>query len=197
MVRAILAGRKTQTRRLVKPQPDIGWDRDVSVVNGQWVSEGMVRAVHCRYGVPEDLLFVRETHWRWTGCGDAPENWIRSPDGDRYQSRGYANDPQLKSILDGACAVTVPSIHMPRWASRITLQVTAVRVERVQDITAADAIAEGCMLPEDSGTEFGGRVRAVTAFRDLWDKINGPRGHGWDANPWVWVVEFARINQEA
>lgn len=97
-----------------------------------------------------------------------------------------------------------PSIHMPRWASRITLEVTDVRVERVQDISEQDALAEGvdmetehgslCINIEDasysSNLVYGSAIKTV--FRKLWDSINLKRGYGWDINPWVWVVEFKR-----
>jgi hypothetical protein len=80
-----------------------------------------------------------------------------------------------------------PNIHIPRWASRLTLENTEVRVERVQDITLDDMLAEGiAALPEWEGNQ----VSTESCWRSLWDSINGPRGYGWDANPWVWVVSF-------
>lgn len=82
-----------------------------------------------------------------------------------------------------------PSIHMPRWASRITLEVTRVRVERLQDISESDAKAEGCSVSKDSHGEYQARV----AFTELWDSINAKRGFGWSVNPWVWVVEFKKL----
>ena len=93
---------------------------------------------------------------------------------------------------------------MPRWASRLTLEVTGVRVERVQDISEVDAEAEGieCFDPDRDASICripGGEWEydtARNAFRDLWDSINGARGYGWDANPWVWIVEFKRVFEE-
>jgi hypothetical protein len=91
-----------------------------------------------------------------------------------------------------------PSIHMPRWASRITLEVTGVRVERLQDISEADAIAEGIDLNASAiGIRTTGespQPMAIAIYRSLWESINGPQS--WDANPWVWVVEFRRIEKE-
>jgi hypothetical protein len=83
-----------------------------------------------------------------------------------------------------------PSIHMPRWASRLTLAVTSVRVERVQEITEADARAEGI---EPQRSDYSGEDSNSLQFRDLWDSINAARGYGWAVNPWVWVVEFERV----
>jgi hypothetical protein len=97
-----------------------------------------------------------------------------------------------------------PSIHMPRWASRITLEVTGVRVERLKEITEADAIAEGIALQPCSaghharyglwtGKKHACNDSAKVVYMDLWEAINAERGFGWDVNPWVWVVEFKRI----
>jgi len=88
-----------------------------------------------------------------------------------------------------------PSIHMPRWASRITLEVTAVRVERVQNITPEDCQAEGvrCEQHYEGIGNPCDEVRLLHAFQDLWNSINAKRGFGWDANPWVWVVGFKRL----
>jgi hypothetical protein len=87
----------------------------------------------------------------------------------------------------GGCGMTVPPIHMPRWASRISLEITGVRVERVQDISEADALAEGV---DRTNTSLPGY--ATERFRRLWDSINAARGFGWEVNPWVWVIEFRR-----
>jgi hypothetical protein len=103
-----------------------------------------------------------------------------------------------------------PSIHMPRWASRLTLAVTGVRVERVQEITAVDAIREGVRyepvrsnwagrtedaIPSMRKAQAENRRRALAAFEDLWDSINGSRGYGWKANPWCWVLDFERVEE--
>jgi len=155
MVRAILEGRKTQTRRIVKPQPLR--DRGVMAFN-----DGEHPQMRCPYGKPGDRLWVRET---W--CPDVePYTFRYKADGDEPLERWR------------------PSIHIPRWASRITLEVVSVRVERLQNISEDDALAEGITLVE-RGTS------PVDQFNKLWESINGPGS--WEANPWVWVVEFKRI----
>ncbi len=173
MVRALLAGTKTQTRRAVKPQPqDEVFQHPVS---RQWLESvnGEESGLRCPYGQPGDRLWVRET---WTPCGPLPT------DGVLYRS----------DFPEGPLSIKFkPSIHMPRWASRITLDITDVRVERLQDISEADAQAEGCPIEcmSPTGDDSGSAIYGPAGYRALWDTING---HGsWDANPWVWVVEFA------
>lgn len=157
MVRAILAGAKTQTRRVVKPQ-----------AMGQW---GPV--VPCPYGRPGDRLWVREA-WR-------PVHGGYSDLGARYRA-DFERDQ----------TVWRPSIHMPRWASRITLEVTGVRVERLQDISEADAQAEGSFeWAAEQDTPVRDLDEARLVYLQLWQSINGPAS--WDADPWVWVVEFRRL----
>lgn len=167
MVRAILNGTKTQTRRIVKPQPvhidGLGTVMNPSVITGN----------SCKHGKPGDTLWVRETWAHRALRVSGPEGYgcpvFRADDVDRRLPSGPYNRVDRWR----------PSIHMPRWASRITLQITAVRVERLQDISEEDAIAEG--------VEFG----AKESYRTLWDSING--AGAWDANPWVWVIEFKRV----
>jgi len=189
MVRAILDGRKTQTRRVVKPQPE-QWSR--GSFHGFWMSwikgrggeldRGQVLA-KSPYGQPGDRLWVREAHWM-----DSRDNTLvtfnatRGAWKDIHGKTGTIENPT--DVETNKYWRKRPSIHMPRWASRITLEVKDVRVERVQDITVADCIAEG-VAPAIEGT-------AVRPFSELWDSINAKRGYGWDQNPWVWVVEFAR-----
>lgn len=237
MVRAILAGRKTQTRRVVKfpawmqdadggqspeiPQQFDGYQDMVPITAGHVESY-----CHCPYGQPGDELWVRETwveclhtspgtdqphvcdgdkliehatqyegsdgkkHWRYDGrviCYRATSD-VEFCDGD-----GFTGDMANRDDMPR----WRPSIHMPRWASRITLAVTDVRVERLQDISEADAIAEGVELTQQSQGLYykhpsDQRMTAVAslAFQWLWESINGP--DSWDANPWVWVVEFER-----
>lgn len=228
MVRAILDGRKTMTRRVVKPQPFAGKTADQvyamfradgtllpdeslsALVNRAW-QDGDIN-VRCPYGQPGDRLWVREAfaivprtaYARSEGVQqtlrpDDPyehdaaiyrEGWDRSTGGFRWR----------------------PSIHMPRWASRITLEITAVRVERLNDISPDDAIAEGLRgitkdgklvkygIPDKDGlpgTDDTGwpwhewRISPVDAYQKLWESINGPGS--WALNPWVWVVVFKRI----
>ena len=169
MVRAILAGTKTQTRRVVKPQ-----------AIGQW---GPV--VPCPYGQPGDRLWVRESlaydSERGHYYAATEPGTLGNPSGRTYVD--YDNEtPAI-----GLPARSIPCIHMPRWASRITLEFTAVRVERLQDISEADAVAEGV---RNSLHLPGGRF-ARENFEHLWWTINGDGS--WDANPWVWVVEFRRL----
>ena len=187
MVRAILEGRKTQTRRVYKPRN--GFPRPDGEIlpdgtGSQWTEWGT-----SPYGAPGDRLYVREAHAivPATAYAQSPGvDYRRSPDG--YEWAVYREG--WTRCRPGRWR---PSIHMPRWASRILLEVTEVRVERVQEISEEDAQAEG--IPERSpvpgpGAQVG---YARAAFRELWDSINADRGHGWDANPWVWVVTFHRI----
>lgn len=187
MVRAILDWRKTQTRRAVKLQRCDGvhtdgpatcvprllatseWGWDFST--GGEIHGPMVR---CPYGVPGDRLWVRETfNANWT------DRVIYRADGGSAVEAGYASEPKWK-----------PSIHMPRWASRITLEVTDVRVERIQDISEHDAIWEGC----EPSVDASGVTPARKHFAVLWDSINAKRGYGWGTNPWVWVVTFRKLD---
>jgi len=164
MVRAILDGRKTQTRRILKPQP-------ICTANDNWDirSEGVWK---CPYGQPGDRLWVRET-------------WRR-----HYGSVNYRADHE-----DGAGHMRWrPSIHMPRWASRITLEITDVRVQQLQDITVTDIYAEGFDPWGDTQTrtaDFGDVSHVYEWYASLWDKINGPGA--WNANPWAWAITFRRV----
>jgi len=175
MVRAILKGRKTQTRRVMKPQPSTVDDA------GRWYrmkSGGeslMTSAYPCPYGAPGDTLWVRET---WT---QYPIELNPEPCDAWYKATSNGPPPPFKWR---------PSIHMPRWASRITLRITDIRVERLQDISEDDARAEGCdpVVHPDGAVDCGTRK---TTFASLWNKINGPGA--WDENPWVWVLAFERI----
>jgi hypothetical protein len=187
MVRAILEGRKTQFRRVVKPQPNGGPGAQMVYLGGEWGlldGEGEWR---CPYGHPGDRLWVRESHWRFTGCADNGKPWpgfVESPDGNPYNARCHDDYAEMQALLMACAAVRIQSIHMPRWASRITLEVTGVRVERLKDISEKDAEAEGCPLD---------RLLARDWYSELWESINGPGS--WSANPWVWVVEFTRAAQ--
>lgn len=190
MVRALLAGTKTQTRRLVKPQP--------SILAGDllcWKDDALTddqMAERSPYGKPGDRLWVRETFAKIAGQTQA---WIETD----YRAT-YTHGDRLGDSL-GIKKRWTPAIHMPRAASRITLEVTGVRVERLQAISEADAIAEGC-TQNHNGYFLGGphevsglkqMATARQAYCDLWEHINGPGS--WSANPWVWVVEFKRVGQ--
>lgn len=187
MVRAILAGTKTQTRRVVKPQPSWVADPFVPFKSDDADPESIIL---CPYGQPGDRLWVRE-NFSGPWCMETQDGSAAVPPskwglGSRiwYWADG---EPSY-----GDWTRPRPSIHMPRWASRITLEVTGVRVERLQDISVADAIAEGVNIhPDHHGKPRESIYSAVEAYRDLWEQINGPGS--WDANPLVWVVEFERI----
>ena len=167
MVRAILEGRKTQTRRVISKQPLAGENVRYNADNGYvlYGPEFMRQFVKCPYGQPSDRLWVRES-------------WAL--DGSRVV---YMAD---LSRSGQAWVKWKPSIHMRREYSRINLEITGVRVERLQDIKNKDAIAEG--VSYDVSKPQGS---PVARYQTLWEKING--GESWDANPWVWVVEFKRI----
>lgn len=216
MVRAILAGTKTQTRRIVKPQPQPNGGEGLHPVapycnpHGSWAwvlaatghgSGGNL--FDCPYGQPGDRLWVRET---WQGpLLDSEEHeaaQFREDGPDAFKKPGFcayrATDTLDAVDLDGNDLGWRPSIHMPRWASRISLEITGVRVERLQDISEADAIAEGISAKEDGryhcGCDDDGEILCkspVTAYAWLWNSINGDGA--WAANPWVWVVEFKRV----
>lgn len=150
------------------------------------------------YGKVGERLWVRET------CRAAELDG--GLDGVRYSADGAfrAIDDSSEAAgrwLDlyayrGQTGATVPAIHMPRWASRITLEITGVRAERLQSISEADARDEGVTIADHHMRGYSSgvfRPPSIRAFHDLWDSLNAARGHGWDANPWVWVVEFRRI----
>jgi len=219
MVRAILAGRKTETRRIIKPQPE---RRPVpcGYVASGWALEGLpndfgVKGCSCNEVAcpfPDDVerLWVRES-FRFYGCGtdDAQIIYADGRTTELGPNSGDVPDESLATYFrmvdksrKAKRSISVPSIHMPRWASRINLEITKVRAERLQDIDALDALAEGVEGTHViTGTlrESGGRERTGEfiegcprdGYAQLWDQINGPGA--WDLNPWVWVVEFKRI----
>lgn len=200
MVRAILEERKTQTRRIVKGKIALEWLNDAGMVP-EFVAEPLNGL--SPYGFPGDRLWVRET---WMENHSGPEinghgrplyraSWGNAPEGQRWK----------------------PSIHMPRWASRLTLEVLSVRIERLQDITNDDAMEEGIEVDiwdqaivarkydeKDAWfqvwtTDMENYASYETiyreSFRTLWESING--AGSWDLNPWVWRIEFKKKGQEA
>lgn len=173
MVRAILEGRKTQTRRVVKPPAP--YDSGDDAVPIMWA----MGEITCPYGTTGDELWVREKL-------DLDEDgWVYASDGAPIV--GDINNHAVLDWLETRPAKLshCVSIHMPRWASRITLTITNVRVERLNEISEVDAIAEGCQC---AGVPASMTNRG--AFAKLWESING--AGSWQANPWVWVVEFQR-----
>jgi hypothetical protein len=206
MVKAILDGRKTQTRRVMKPQPvksggfwqfaGAGWNRDDVAM----VMPGHSMANRCPYGQIGDHLWVRETFQVIEPHGSVGDEWIGDDimevDGrlpkEKPECVGYWWNLVYKADEPDMCSWWRPPIYMPRWASRITLEIVNVRVERLQSITPADAFAEG--VREDYLHQKPDWID-VQAYQELWDKLNAKRGYGWDVNPWVWVIEFKRIEQ--
>jgi hypothetical protein len=221
MVRAILAGAKTQTRRVAKELPGAPGLHSSKTAgctwNGDVVCPALVRhdpagpnAVStltwpfrgCRYGEPGDRLWVKET-------------WAEVPRTAGHEGAVNPHDPHFAVRYRATWDRTHssrwrPSIHMPRWASRITLEITSVRVERVQAISLDDARAEGIPQMHGEAAALGlSPVRTASTvapderdhwdnstsrenFARLWDTINGAKAP-WSANPWVWVVEFKRV----
>lgn len=197
MVRAILDGRKTQTRRIVKPQPvfhknkKLPWEwkpsgKDLPVYNWCRGHKKTIDCVHCcgwldfcPYGKPGDQLWVRE-NWNVSGLA-----WGKKPRDTQFAAKTAWKYQATDSKWQHGWK---PSIHMPRWASRITLEITDVRVERINDISGTDAFAEGVTAPSHFSNSCS---EARYTFAELWESINGPGS--WNANPWVWVVEFRRL----
>ena len=213
MVRAILEGRKTQTRRVVRRPTRVhplnfneamtkaanpGW----TGVQKRGPEDGIEWSLRCPYGHHGDLLWVRET-WEPVFGGSMSQGGktisgtgfvdyrAGGPSMDIDEKHPHWNDLLAKFDSPAHCASEqspcwLPSIHMPRWASRLTLRVADVRVERLQAITNDDARAEGV---NEWGGDEPGDYRGE--FRDLWDSINGKRpGCSWADSPWVWVVSF-------
>lgn len=219
MVRALLSGRKTQTRREVKLNLDIAclattydWATSLAANHYQGLTEeqiqqkaeslrgvihpvilgnGQMVSILCPHGKPGDRIWVRET---WADAGaSAPDLKLYRANYPEHVPSIYENVPPAKEIR------WTPSIHMPRWASRILLEITNVRVERLNAISEKDATAEGVqpagsLLPDYPGTFLtpkGDFATAKVAFQRLWESIYGEES--WKANSWVWVIEFKRV----
>ncbi len=227
MVRAIREGRKTQTRRPIKHPEYFGcltgdcphmFQAECDAAIAVWAKES------CPYGVPGDRLWVRETFAVFcvtdysrgdilnssaqVGIGYRADHKTGNlADGDGgYNFRPVEGDDriaQARLIAEDHYHEWRPSIHMPRWASRLTLEITDVRVQRVQEITEEDSRAEGAYLngivagDARCGTRdywhFSEKIGGNTAkdgFEHLWESINAKRGFGWDSNPWAWALTF-------
>lgn len=201
MVRAILDGSKTQTRRVVKPQPSIPLRSEDTTISGRSSAEEAWEQIlkWCPYGQPGDRLWVRETWGIYDGDGmpyDYP-NGIPKTCPDGFHASYPADD---ESGIIGDVFKWRPSIHMPRWACRIELEIVSVRVERLQEISEEDAIAEGVSPVNGARGEddiaTGNFPTAtpwpVRRYALLWNSINGDT-NAWESNPYVWVVEFRRV----
>jgi len=227
MVKAILGGRKSQTRRVVKhgqvfrlvPGGDLSREERQAVYASpfQWDHANPVHPTVdellscCPFGVPGDRLWVREAFQHTTDARGAAVMVYAADDSANYLLAKDGGDGDLCGVgkmVDESqwCKIKRwrPSIHMPRWASRITLEVIGVRVERLQEITLADVRAEGIpetygdsnlvasMFPEMPPHEWD-NMRFDEQWKLLWESINGPGS--WSTNQWVWVVEFKRLEQ--
>lgn len=213
MVRAILAGTKTQTRRIVKPQPDEAPGMDCTRLRfklkdgsecADIAKESTDVCIMCPYGMPCDRLWVRETGWEPSEPSlrelrDGADTWPKYA----YDADGIS-DYEREDFKRWGWKRR-PSIFMPRWASRITLEITDVRVERLQEISEADARAEGIYMNADGWFSVVGLIRhgrtllfrtARECYRALWESINGVTGEtSWGANPWVWCISSKRVSQ--
>lgn len=208
MIGALLAGTKTQTRRTVKPHPSPSSDTAFRGEDGIWrFSHPTIRGpvsheaddVRCPYGGAEDFLWCRES-WAYRLDHDHLNGTQLYEAGVR--SAWYWADGPGKCCntgCDGAAGRVRAARFMPRWASRLTLRITEVRVQRLQEISEADAIAEGItgphdvgypayLMPGDSKPRYS---RAAAAYEDLWGSING--ADSWATDPWVWRLEFQCI----
>jgi hypothetical protein len=192
MVNAILEGRKTQTRRVIKPQPHsdsysiskVPYYIELENHWNKWSitdEHGETRLVNCPYGKPGDILWVRETFAppTKTNCTEYKADWL----GDELKAF-FDKDHKWK-----------PSIHMPKDAARIWLQIIDIRVERLQDISHESAIAEGIeLLPNGNYQNYLKKIKipswptAYHSFQSLWESIHS--SESWNKNPWLWVVEF-------
>lgn len=210
MVRAILEGRKTQTRRIIKPQPfDVTpiQPRSIQILwDGNAHSDKFARGTICKlcpYGKVGDRLWVRETYVETDSDGGPVVAYKAG--GHMVHCATVSRNNRTEFVVSGEVGTIypperwTPSIHMPRWASRITLEITGVRVERLQEISEEDAKAEGVeygFWHEDSrtfSTPTDEEDEANSSWRDgfgfLWDSIY----QNWAKNPWVWVIEFRRV----
>lgn len=196
-VRAILDVRKTQTRRVVNPQPVEFCDEGGSTVistgysftsGGSWWL-----CKRCPFGVPGSILWVRETFSPCV-CDQCVEYWPKQPPPDPI---GMIHTPLYEATYKGPSGtIWKSSRYLPRWACRLLLEVTAIRVERVQEISYYDMRAEGIKLDPFQTCDSGRAVMLHKDFHKLWDSINAKRKGGiyaWDKNPWVFVIDFKRV----
>lgn len=209
MVRAILEGRKTQTRRVAKKpvrHPDFGNLYTPGALVLEHEPQHVIERA-CPYGQPGDRLWVREATIRVEDHGYKGPVYVESDEGRACLDGGLAPDPDDCVEVEPYELRIRPSIHMPRSYCRIVLEIVSVRVERLQDISDADAQAEGVeghyiedgwywrnyLLSDADAAVSPMLTSAKGSFRSLWESING--AGSWAANPWVWAVEFRRITQ--
>ncbi len=223
MVRGLLNDTKTQTRRVAKLTAN-GHVKEPSG-NRRWHTADFDARLACPYGQPSDRLWVRETYGYRGGCiSSNPQTALVDYIADKATAtielaagaatpihrRPKPNEERhdYEAYLHRFWTRSIPAIHMPRWASRIMLEITRVRVERLQDLTAVDAIAEGIesltyggqtsyrdYSLSDEWAEVSPMLESpIESYCTLWESINGPGS--WDANPWVWVVDFKRMKGE-
>jgi hypothetical protein len=191
MVKAILDGRKSQTRRVIKLDKYSNWQVLPESSNGTGAcvlagSRDLTTWIECPYGQIGDRLWVKEnalpdfpkafSYYDWTWA-EVPEEY-RSPEYVLYRADGRHEDVKMH-----------PSIFMPRWASRITLEIVNVRVERLQEISERDAYLEGIPLVISNEDNY---ITPQSRYKDLWESINAKK-YPWASNPWVWVVEFKKV----
>jgi len=187
MVRAILAGQKTQTRRVVKGHA-LDW-----LGKAQFTPEYVANPGNdlCPFGQPGDRLWVRETTVNVEKHGYLGPVYLESEEGRDCLNFGLAPAPDDMTEVEPHEVTLRPSIHMPRSMCRLVLEITAVRVERLQAITEADAVAEGLSQTESGSWLPGPCDHPEWAFHQLWSQVYGEPA--WEANPWVWVIEFKRV----
>lgn len=177
-MKAIMEGYKTMTRRVIKPQPEC-------LPSGERIG-----GIPCRYGKVGDSLWCKETHYRfgyWIKNGltkTGRQKWTFKSENKEVRYFDNPPDEVKPNSYRKQAWYKRPAIFMPRWASRITLEITNTRVERVQDINEKDAIKEG--IHSETGDH-------LILFQRLWDIINTKRGFSWESNPWCWVIEFKRV----
>lgn len=217
MVRAILEGRKTQTRRICKDQTakSYKWVENCGLypksdkTYTDWAKDcglSFLLPTRCPYGKVGDSLWVRET-FRYAifglGCGGKAAGVEYKIDGRikfLAKAQKYARQKNNKDKMRQH-ARWRSSRFMPKWAARIWLEITGIGVERVQEITDRDACMEGVdrkLLPYDAADPEKAYLydgTTIKLFRELWDFLNAKRGFGWESNPWVWVIEFKKVNK--
>jgi hypothetical protein len=225
MIRALLGGRKTQTRRILNEQPKNGWEFESPPVFGRITSKHPKRGrygvfirsgvgtdfpvidlIPCPYGQPGDQLWVRETFYafgRWEtrfNPKKGRDEWhfidLTLESGKTYLYQSGDSQPQPMGGKRNSGGVTPtwwkrPAIFMPRRASRINLEVSHIRTERLQEISDADAMAEGVLAGDWEYVDGEGTETAKESYECLWDSIN--ETDAWSTNPWVWVIEFEQV----